>query len=153
MGRVVIVGAGHAGGSAAALLRQCAYTGEIILVGEDEIAPYQRPPLSKGYLKGDIDADNLKLKADDFYAGQDIELILSRKVVRIEREAKSVHARRRNPTNYDILIIATGSRPRLLPIPGASLRGILALRTLADADLLKQCITPDATWSSSAAAI
>jgi 3-phenylpropionate/trans-cinnamate dioxygenase ferredoxin reductase subunit len=144
MPRVVIVGAGHAGGSAAALLRQCGYTGEIMLVGEETTAPYQRPPLSKGYLNGKVDADHLKLKADDFYASQKIHLMLSRKVIRIDREAKRVTLDDRTQADYDILIIATGSRPRLLGVPGAALRGILALRTLADAELLKQAITPDA---------
>ena len=143
MPRVVIVGAGHAGGSAAALLRQCGYSGQIMLVGEDAIAPYQRPPLSKGYLKGNVDVNHLKLKADDFYASQDIQLILSTKVNRIERETKRVHLADQTQTDYDTLILATGSRPRILGIPGASLRGVLALRTIADADLLKESITPD----------
>jgi 3-phenylpropionate/trans-cinnamate dioxygenase ferredoxin reductase subunit len=142
MPKVVIIGAGHAGGTAAALLRQSGYPGEILLVGEDAIAPYQRPPLSKGYLKGDVDADNLKLKADDFYASQAIELHLASKVIRIERALKRVTFEDQTQADYDILIIATGSRPRLLPIPGAALRGILALRTIADADLLKERIAP-----------
>jgi 3-phenylpropionate/trans-cinnamate dioxygenase ferredoxin reductase subunit len=139
--RVLIIGAGHAGGSAAAHLRQYGYSGEIMLVGEEATAPYQRPPLSKGYLKEEVDANNLKLKTDDFYASQGIELILSRTVIAIERGAKCVTFADGGEAKYDILIIATGSRPRLLSVPGAALHGILALRTIADADLLKRSLS------------
>jgi 3-phenylpropionate/trans-cinnamate dioxygenase ferredoxin reductase subunit len=139
--KVLIIGAGHAGGSAAANLRQYGYRGEIMLVGEEATAPYQRPPLSKGYLKEEVDANNLKLKTDDFYASQGVELILSRTVIAIERRAKCVTFADGGEAQYDILIIATGSRPRLLSVPGAALHGILALRTIADADLLKRCLT------------
>ncbi len=141
MPKVLIIGAGHAGGSAAANLRQYGYRGEIMLVGEEATAPYQRPPLSKGYLKEEVDANNLKLKTDDFYASQGVELILSRTVIAIERRAKCVTFADGGEAQYDILIIATGSRPRLLSVPGAALHGILALRTIADADLLKRCLT------------
>ena len=139
---VVIIGAGHAGGTAAALLRQFGYPGKIVLVGEEGVAPYQRPPLSKGYLKEQVDTNNLKLKADDFYASQGIEMLLARRVIRIDREARRVMFADDEDIDYDILIIATGSRPRLLSIPGADLRGVLALRTIADADFLKQSIAP-----------
>jgi len=139
--RVVIVGAGHAGGSAAALLRQSGYRGEIVLVGEDAVAPYQRPPLSKGYLKGNLGANHLKLKADEFYANQEIQLILSNRAIRIDRDIKRVIFADQTQVDYDTLILATGSRPRLLGIPGATLGGVLALRTIADADLLNQSIT------------
>jgi 3-phenylpropionate/trans-cinnamate dioxygenase ferredoxin reductase subunit len=138
---VVIVGAGHSGGSAAALLRQSGYCGEIMLVGDDAVAPYQRPPLSKAYLKGNVDANHLKLKADDFYTNQQIQLILSSKAIRIERDIKRVTFADQTQVDYDTLILATGSRPRLLGIPGATLRGVLALRTIADADILNQSIT------------
>jgi 3-phenylpropionate/trans-cinnamate dioxygenase ferredoxin reductase subunit len=139
---VVIIGAGHAGGSAAAFLRQYGYAGNILLVGEEAIAPYQRPPLSKGYLKGEVDADNLKLKADDFYGSQGIELRLAHTIIAIEPGAKRVRFAGGAEAGYENLIIATGSRPRVLSAPGAALRGILTLRTLADAELLKRSITP-----------
>src|SRR6185436_9505537 len=71
--RVVIVGAGHAGGTAAALLRQYGYAGPIALIGEEPIAPYQRPPLSKAWLKGEADAESLALKPVEFYAGAGID--------------------------------------------------------------------------------
>jgi 3-phenylpropionate/trans-cinnamate dioxygenase ferredoxin reductase component len=112
-----------------------------MLVGEDSVAPYQRPPLSKEYLKGNLGANHLKLKADDFYANQEIQLILSSKAIRIERDIKRVTFADQTQLDYDTLILATGSRPRLLGIPGATLRGVLALRTIADADLLNRSIT------------
>jgi 3-phenylpropionate/trans-cinnamate dioxygenase ferredoxin reductase subunit len=143
MPRVVIVGAGHAGGTAAALLRQSGYSGQIMLVGDDSVAPYQRPPLSKAYLKEGVDASHLKLKTDDFYANQGIELRLSSKVIAIDRDTKRVTFADQTQADYDTLILATGSSPRRLGIPGATLRGVLALRTIADADLLKQSVTPD----------
>ena len=87
---VVIVGAGHAGGTAAALLRQYGYEDPITLIGEEPIAPYQRPPLSKAWLKGEADADSLALKPESFYAGADIDLRLSATVTEINRDARTV---------------------------------------------------------------
>jgi 3-phenylpropionate/trans-cinnamate dioxygenase ferredoxin reductase subunit len=139
--RVIIIGAGHAGGTAAALLRQCGYPGEIVLVGEETTAPYQRPPLSKGYLKGEVDAHTLKLKEDEFYTSEGIQLMLERTITAIDRKAKRVSFADGPGLGYDILVIATGSRPRRLSMPGASQRGILALRTLADAEFLKASIS------------
>ncbi|MGI9169937.1 MAG: FAD-dependent oxidoreductase, partial [Caulobacteraceae bacterium] len=77
---VVIVGAGHAGGTAAALLRQYGYAGPVTLIGEEPLAPYQRPPLSKAWLKGEADADALSLKPEGFYAGAGIGLVLGERV-------------------------------------------------------------------------
>ncbi len=141
MPKVIIIGAGHAGGTAAALLRQCGYSGEIVLVGEEATAPYQRPPLSKGYLKGEVDTHTLKLKEDEFYASQGIELELGRTITAIERGAKRVTFADGAELGYDILVIATGSKPRRLSTPGAVQRGVLALRTIADAEFLKQSIS------------
>ena len=87
---VVIVGGGHAGGSAAAFLRQYDYAGAITIVGEEPIAPYQRPPLSKAWLKGEADAESLALKSEDFYADSHIDLRLSTTAVSIDRTAKTV---------------------------------------------------------------
>src|SRR5271156_1735709 len=87
---VVIVGAGHAGGTAAALLRQYGYDAPITLVGEEPIAPYQRPPLSKAWLKGEADADSLALKPTEFYAETGIELILGVKATAIDAAAHTV---------------------------------------------------------------
>src|SRR5580700_2028065 len=88
---VVIIGAGHAGGTAAALLRQYGFEAPITLVGEEPIAPYQRPPLSKAWLKGEADADSLALKPTEFYAETGIDLILGVRATTIDRTRRSVN--------------------------------------------------------------
>ena len=139
---VVIIGAGHAGGTAAALLRQYAYEGPITLIGEEPIAPYQRPPLSKAWLKGEADADSLALKPTEFYAEVGIELILDTRVLSIDPAAHAVELSDGRSLTYDKLIIATGARARALPIPGADLAGVLSLRSAADAEELKAALRP-----------
>ncbi|HEX4742467.1 MAG TPA: FAD-dependent oxidoreductase [Caulobacteraceae bacterium] len=139
---VIIVGAGHAGGTAAGLLRQYGYDKRIVLVGEEPIAPYQRPPLSKAWLKGEADADSLTLKPESFYAEAGIELILGVKVVRISPAEKTVTLSDGRVRPYQFLILATGARPRELPVPGADLEGVLVLRSAADAEALKAALGP-----------
>ncbi len=139
---VVIVGAGHAGGTAAALLRQQGFTGSIVLIGEEASVPYQRPPLSKGYLKGDADAESLKLKTDGFYHDAKITLRLGAAVTGIDRAAKMVMLEGGGGVPYDALVLATGSRARKLPVIGAHLENIHELRNLADAEALKAAIEP-----------
>ncbi len=143
-GRVVIVGAGHAGGTAAALLRQHGWTGPVTLVGEEPEAPYQRPPLSKAWLKGLADAASLALRPHAFYADSDIVLRLGARVERIERAADGGHVTLQGgeALAYDRLILATGSRARRIPLPGLELGGVLELRTAADADRLKAVLAP-----------
>lgn len=140
--RVVIIGAGHAGGTAATLLRQYGHSGEIVLVGREPTAPYQRPPLSKGYLKGESDAESLKLKPDSFYADQAIALRLAVSAVSIDPAARQVTLEDGGRLSYDILILATGSRARKLPVAGAGLRGVHEMRTLADADDFRAALGP-----------
>jgi len=139
---VVIVGAGHAGGSAAAFLRQYAYQGPITIIGEEPIAPYQRPPLSKAWLKGEADAEALMLRPLSFYAEQNIGLILDVKVTGLDRPSKAVRLSDGRSLPYDYLILATGSRARPLPVPGADLEGVLYLRSAADAEQLKAALGP-----------
>ena len=139
---VVIVGAGHAGGTAAALLRQYGYAAPITIVGDEPVAPYQRPPLSKAWLKGETDAEALMLRPLTFYAAHKIELILDVKVTAIHRAAKTVALDDGRTIAYDQLILALGSRARPLPIPGADLAGVLFLRSAADAEPLKAAIGP-----------
>jgi len=138
----LIIGAGHAGGTVAALLRQYEYTAPITIVGEEPLAPYQRPPLSKAWLKGEADADSLALRPDSFYAENRIDLILNVKATAIDRAAKTVALSDGRTLSYDHLIIATGARARTLPIPGADLRGVLTLRSAADAENLKGLLGP-----------
>ena len=139
---VIIVGAGHAGGTAAAMLRQYGYTAPITLIGEEPVAPYQRPPLSKAWLKGEADAATLALKPDDFYAEAGIEMILGTRVTEIERTMKTVALSDGRRLGYDFLILAMGARARTLPIPGADLEGVLSLRSAADAEALKGALRP-----------
>ena len=140
--RVVIVGAGHAGGTAAALLRQYGFEGPITLLGDEPIAPYQRPPLSKAWLKGEADADSLALKPESFYGEHGIDLRMGVVVAGLDRAAKVVRLEGGEAVAYDILILATGARARRLAIPGADLAGILELRTAAHAETLKTTIGP-----------
>ena len=138
-GRILIVGAGHAGGTAASLLRQLGWTGPVTLVGEEPVAPYQRPPLSKAWLKGEADAASLALRPESFYAEHRIELRLAARAERIERTGSGGEVRLADgeALTYDRLILATGSRARRIPLPGLELEGVLELRTAADADRLK----------------
>lgn len=140
--RVVIVGAGHAGGVAAALLRQYGHQGPIALIGEEPIAPYQRPPLSKAWLKGEADADSLALKPAEFYAEQGVDFRPGVRVVEIARSAREVRLEGGEALAYDALILATGARPIPLAVPGADLEGVLFLRTAADAEALKAALRP-----------
>jgi 3-phenylpropionate/trans-cinnamate dioxygenase ferredoxin reductase subunit len=141
-GRIVIVGAGHAGGSAAAFLRQYGWTGPITLIGEEPVAPYQRPPLSKAWLKGEADADSLALRPASFYAENNIELRLSAVVTGLDASARTVSLSSGETLGYAELILATGARARKLPITGADLGGVLELRTAADAEELKEALGP-----------
>lgn len=139
---IVILGAGHAGGTAAALLRQQGFEGEIVLIGDEAVVPYQRPPLSKAYLKGEADGESLKLKADAFYHEAKITLRLGAAASAIDRQAKMVVMEGGGGIAYDALILATGSRARKLPVVGAHLKNIHELRTLEDAEALKAAIEP-----------
>ena len=139
---VVILGAGHAGGTAAALLRQYGHTGPITLVGEEPIPPYQRPPLSKAWLMGEADADSLALKPLEFYAEHDIDFRASTRATALNRGAKTVSLSDGTEVAYDVLIIATGARAIALPIAGAELEGVMFLRTAADAEQLKATVGP-----------
>ncbi|HEX4172580.1 MAG TPA: FAD-dependent oxidoreductase [Acetobacteraceae bacterium] len=136
-GQVVIVGAGHAGGSAAALLRQYGWQGPIILIGAEQEVPYQRPPLSKAWLKGEQQLADLLLRPAAFYPGSLIDLRLGCEVTAIDRAGGCVVLSDGERVGYDHLILATGCHARALPVTGHRLGGVAALRTLADADRLR----------------
>ncbi len=142
MTKVLIIGAGHAGGSAAALLRQYGFEGEIVLAGEEAAAPYQRPPLSKAWLKGEAGLEDLLLRPESFYAEQKIDLRTGVTATAIDADAKSVTFADGAVEAYDVLILATGSMARKLAIPGADRPGLLELRTLDDAERLKSVLAP-----------
>lgn len=135
--RILIIGAGQAGLQCAVSLRQLGHAGEIVIVGDEPEAPYQRPPLSKGYLKGELERERLYLKGDEFYADHDVKLRLGARVESIDPDAMSVKLQDGETLRWDALVIATGARTRKLTVPGADLPGVLDLRTLADIDRLK----------------
>ena len=140
--RIVIAGAGHAGGSAAAMLRQLGWKSGISLIGEEPLPPYQRPPLSKAWLKGEADADSLALRPLAFYNDADIELRLGVTVTKIDPAAHTVTFSDGDTMHYAHLILATGSRARRIPLPGLNHANVLELRTAADADKLKAVLAP-----------
>lgn len=137
---VLILGAGHAGGTAAALLRQYGFEGPITLVGEEPIAPYHRPPLSKAWLRDGPGAVSLPLKPAEFYAGHGIDFRPGVRAEKLARRAKTVTLSTGEILTYNFLIIATGARPVKLPVAGSNLAGVLELRTVADAERLRAVI-------------
>jgi 3-phenylpropionate/trans-cinnamate dioxygenase ferredoxin reductase subunit len=139
---VVIIGGGHAGGTAAVLLRQFGHHGTITMIGEEPFAPYQRPPLSKAYLKGAVQRDNLKLRPDSFYVDNQVDARFGVTVAAIRRDAKTVLLAGGETIAYDVLILATGCQPRRLVLDGADPARLHVLRDLADAERLKATIAP-----------
>jgi 3-phenylpropionate/trans-cinnamate dioxygenase ferredoxin reductase subunit len=141
---ILIVGAGHAGGTAAALLRQHGHEGPITLAGAEALPPYQRPPLSKAWLKGEMAADALLLRPAAFYEDKRIVLRLGARVRSIDPAARQAALDDGASISYDRLILATGSRLRRLDVPGVGLPGVLMLRTAADAELMRAALAPGA---------
>jgi 3-phenylpropionate/trans-cinnamate dioxygenase ferredoxin reductase subunit len=136
MSGIVIVGAGQAGASLAAKLRSLGYDGPITIIGEEPVAPYQRPPLSKAYLLGEMELERLHLRAPSFWEEHRITLKLGRPVTAIDCDAKIVRVGDAT-VPYDQLALTTGSRPRRLPASiGGDLKGVFTVRTLADVDAM-----------------
>ncbi|RAQ94160.1 NAD(P)/FAD-dependent oxidoreductase [Thermogemmatispora tikiterensis] len=140
--RFLIIGAGQAGVSAAVTLRHEGFDGEIMLIGAESHLPYERPPLSKDYLLGQKPIDDLFIHNSRFYVENHIQTLLGVKAVRVNPYEKVVELARANcvrPTiAYDKLLIATGVRNRKLRVPGATLEGIYYLRTIEEADAIRQ---------------
>ena len=135
---VAIIGAGQAGFQAAASLRDTGFAGRIVLIGDEPVLPYQRPPLSKSYLAGQSGVDDLWLRPAEFYAKQQIDLVYGDPVTAIDRGQRRLHLASGIEFSWDHLVFATGAGCRPLAVPGAELDGVLTLRTLADADALRQ---------------
>ena len=135
--RVVILGGGQAGAAAAFTLRQFGHEGEVILIGEEPSPPYQRPPLSKAYFKGEMAEAALYIKPVEAYEKENISLKTGVRAEVLNRETKTVTLSDGTGVSYDKLILALGSRPRYLPVDGADLEGVQVLRTLADVDALR----------------
>jgi 3-phenylpropionate/trans-cinnamate dioxygenase ferredoxin reductase subunit len=135
--RVVIVGAGHAGFQLAASLRQHGFDGHIALIGDEKVLPYQRPPLSKDYLAGKIGFDLLLMRPEAFYRDHRIEFLPGARVAAIDRAARRVEFATGGRLAYDHLVLATGARNRVPPLPGIDLDGVCWLRSLAETDELR----------------
>ncbi|MEP6952477.1 MAG: FAD-dependent oxidoreductase [Solirubrobacteraceae bacterium] len=134
----VIVGASLAGAKAAETLREEGFDGRLLLVGAEHERPYERPPLSKDYLRGEAGRDKVYVHDEGFYAAHDIELRLGRAAVRLDTAASALHLDDGERLHYDRLLLSTGSEPRRLAIPGGDLDGVLYLRSVADSDALRE---------------
>ncbi len=133
---VIIVGSGQGGFQVAASLRDDSYAGRITLIGEEPGLPYQRPPLSKAFLAGKALPGQVELRPAAFYAEKNIDVVASQRVTGIDRAARRATLASGTTLPYEHLVLATGARARLPAIPGADLAGIVALRTIADAEAL-----------------
>src|SRR5439155_6192549 len=135
-GPVLIVGAGHAGFQLAASLRQHGFAERIALINDEGHLPYQRPPLSKAYLKGTGRPDSLMFRPDKFYSDQNVDLISDR-AVSIDRASRKLLLSSGTSLDYWHLVLATGARNRLLDLPNANLERVRYLRTLDDSEALR----------------
>ncbi len=142
-GPVIIVGAGHGGYQVAASLRQAGFAERICLINDEAHLPYQRPPLSKAYIKGSAGPESLMFRPEKFYQDQKIELIAGR-ATSIDRAARKLHLASGETLAYGHLVLATGARNRLLDLPNANLADVKYLRILDDSEALRQ-IMPSKT--------
>jgi 3-phenylpropionate/trans-cinnamate dioxygenase ferredoxin reductase component len=140
--RVVIVGAGHGGANVAAILRQYGFKGDLVVLGSEHEMPYQRPPLSKEFLKEGLAAEDLLIKPEEFYAEQNIDLRLGVTVAGIDRDHKMVVLHDQPDIAYDALVLATGAEARRLQVPGVDLPNVCELRTRGDATFIAERVGP-----------
>jgi 3-phenylpropionate/trans-cinnamate dioxygenase ferredoxin reductase subunit len=139
---IVIVGAGMAGARAAITLRSQGHTGRLVLIGAEPVAPYERPPLSKHYLRGEKSPAEIAITPKDTdWQGIGVDLRVDARVTRVDLHARAVDLADGERIGFERLLLATGSEPRRLPVPGADLDGVLLLRTIADADRIRAAIT------------
>ncbi|MEP7034681.1 MAG: FAD-dependent oxidoreductase [Dermatophilaceae bacterium] len=136
----VIVGASLAGAKAAETLRSEGFDGRVVLIGEEAERPYERPMLSKEYLRGEKPATKLYVHDGDFYADNDIELMTGTRVASLDPGAHEITLQDGSRMPYSRLLLSTGATPRRLPLPGAELPGVLYLRQMADSDALRTAI-------------
>jgi 3-phenylpropionate/trans-cinnamate dioxygenase ferredoxin reductase component len=138
----VIVGGGLAGAKAAETLRSEGFDGRVILAGGEPVLPYERPPLSKAYLRGEVDSESFTVQDVAFYDQQAIELLLCTTVTGVDPTGARITLETGETLRYDRLLLATGSVARRLDVPGADLAGVHYLRTMADADQLRSVLNP-----------
>ncbi|MGJ8622079.1 MAG: NAD(P)/FAD-dependent oxidoreductase [Yoonia sp.] len=142
MSHVVVVGAGQAGASLVAKLRSSGFDGAITLIGGEKVPPYQRPPLSKAYLLGDMTEERLYLRPADYYADNDITLRLNSWVSGVDAKAKTITLGGGETLDYDQLVLTTGATPRKLPASvGGTLEGVFTVRDLDDANAMAPAFT------------
>ncbi len=134
---LVIVGASYAGVQVAISAREKGYAERIRIIADEPQLPYQRPPLSKGYLAGAVGLSNLILRGQDYFDANGIEMLLGRRAIEIDRTASQLVLDNAERLTFEHLVLATGSRARRITVPGHDRDGILYLRTLDDADILK----------------
>ena len=142
--KIVIVGAGHAAGQVVATLKQKQYEGDICLIGEESYLPYQRPPLSKKYLAGELPAERLHFKADNFYDESNIEVHLDTRIDSIDRSKKIARSVGGAEFSYGKLVLSPGTHPRHMDLPGVELGGVHYLRTIRDVDTIREQFRPGA---------
>lgn len=140
----VIVGASLAGAKAAETLRTEGFEGRVMLIGEEDLRPYERPPLSKDYLRGEKDFDAAAVHPEGFYEENQIELRSSTVVTGIDPAASRITLGSGEQVGYDRLLLATGAAPRRLRMEGADLEGVYYLRSVADSDVLRRLLVPSA---------
>ena len=141
---VAVVGAGLAGGKAVEALRAEGFGGRIVLFGDEPHHPYERPPLSKGYLQGNDERDTVFVHPESWYGEHDVDLRLGAAVTGLDRHAHELMTDDGQPVHYDRLLLTTGASPRHLRLPGADLPGVHYLRTLDDSDALRAAFRPGA---------
>jgi len=140
--RIVIVGAGQAAAQAVETLRKRGHAGALTLIGDEALLPYQRPPLSKKFLAGTLERDRLLIRHAAHYADHAVDVRLGFAAVRIDRERRRVEVADGGAVEYDRLLLATGSHPRRLLLPGAELAGVHYLRSVTDVDRLRTELSP-----------
>ncbi|HEY7752724.1 MAG TPA: FAD-dependent oxidoreductase [Steroidobacteraceae bacterium] len=138
-----VVGGGHAAAQAVDSLRREGWTGRLVLVAGEPMLPYQRPPLSKKYLAGELEADRLPIRHAAYYESIHCELVLGNPVTAIDTRARSLTLAEGPPIGYDKLVLTVGGRARPLPVPGSSLAGVHVLRTMADVAAIRARLAPN----------
>jgi 3-phenylpropionate/trans-cinnamate dioxygenase ferredoxin reductase component len=133
----IVAGAGFAGAKAVETLREEGFDGRLILIGDEPERPYERPPLSKDYLRGDAERETIYVHPERFYAEHDVQLRRGRTAAELDLGARELVLDDGERLRYDRLLLATGAEPRRLAIPGAELDGVLYLRSVADCDVLR----------------
>lgn len=139
---IVVVGGGHAAAQVLDSLRREHFAGRLIMIGEEPVLPYQRPPLSKKFLAGEFDAERLPIRPASFYESIHCELVLGNPVTAIDRAVRTLRLADGGKIAYDQLVLAVGGHARPLPVPGAELPGVHVLRTIADVNAIRARIAP-----------